>query len=354
MILELNGIMTDGVDPDDEPLARAGIITDCFMLAKAIRECNEDIILKINSYGGSVEGSTAISTALVDWKRNHPDHKAIIEVGAICASAAANLVAVLAGRIPVLVHPESMLMFHSCSGLVEGTPEQLKDEADRMEKINEVVINALNDNTLLLKEQIEQWFMAGREGWLSGMEAVNCHLADGFINTDIETMPVIPTGEKRFVAIAAIAQKLMEKKTMDEEKKTIIETEVEKPLEEMKKEVEIEKTEEKPVEEVETEVEKTEETEVEEPKAEDDELTALKAENEQLKAEIEELKATCEKLTQGLKSTGAKATAKKTFAELVREIPANLPEREYTNRFTALKKQYNAEYKAYMDSHKRR
>ena len=121
-----------------------------------------------------------------------------------------------------------------------------------------------------------------------------------------------------------------------------------------REEIEIEKTEEKPVEEVETEVEKTEAEEVEEPKAEDEELTALKAENEQLKAEIEELKATCEKLTQGLKSTGAKATQKKTFAELVREIPANLSEREYTNRFMALKNHYNAEYKAYMDSHKRR
>lgn len=348
MILELKGIMVDGYCREDDELARAGIITGCGDLAKAIADCKEDLTLKINSYGGSVEGGTEISIALTDWAISNADRKLKVEIGAICASAAANLVARLPRLAIVLVHPESMIMYHSCNGVVEGTPDELRDNARRMDAVNELVKDALKEKTTFEDAIVNGWFESGREGWISGLEAVQFGLADGYIESSFEPMPVVTDfldediQKRSYAGIAAIARKSLRRlKAMDEEKK-VVETEIEekKPIEEVEKEIEVEK-----VEEV---------AEEEETISTEEEIAALKAENEELKKELEALKATCEKLTSGLKSPNAKALPKKTFAELVREIPTDISNREYADRFTALKKTHKAEYDAYMQSHKRR
>lgn len=350
---EIKGVMVDDYCEND-PLFEAGILTSCNKLVDDIRACNDDICIKINSYGGSVEGGMALGIALSDWCREHNDKKLKVELGAITASAAANLVALLPPQATILAHAESMLMFHSCSGLVEGSPDILRDSANRMDKVNEAVKAALGKRTNLSASVYNIWFETGREGWLNGLDAVSCGLADGLINDSFEPVPIIPENleetKYNYAAIAAISNRIKELRAMDEEKK-VVETEIEevKPeqveTEEVKKEVKIEEA--KP-EEVEKEVEVEEVAECDK----DAEISALKAENEELKKEIEALKATCEKLTSGLKTT-AKAEPKKTFAELVREIPTSLSEREYSKRFTALKAEHKAEYKAYMDAHKK-
>ena len=350
--ISINGVMVDGSVGTNDPMA--AFLTGCTSVANAIATCTDDLTLQINSFGGSVEGSAEIAIALTDWICANPDKKIKVEIGAICASAAANLVARLPRQATILIHPESFIMYHSCSGLVEGSPDELRDNAARMDAINDLVKDALRKRTTLDSSKIDSWFMAGREGWLSGLDAVNCGLADGFINDGFEPAPIIPedfeTNKYNYAAIAAIASKCKELRAMDEEKKEVIETEIEKPetevIEEKKEEVIEEPTKEI---EVEKEIEKTEEAECDK----DAEISALKAENEELKAEIEELKATCEKLTSGLKAPTAKAEVKKTFAELIKAIPTNLSEREFAKRFTALKEEHKAEYKAYMDAHQR-
>ena len=342
--IKITGIMVNEEVPDEFK----AFYTDCNGIVKAIADCTDDLTLKINSYGGSVEGGTAISIALADWTQAHADLKAKVEIGAVCASAAANLVARLPKSVAILVHPESMIMYHSCSALIEGSPDELRDNADRMDKINSLVKDALHKRTTLDASKVDSWFEAGREGWLSGLDAVECGLADGYINTDYEPAPILNENIDihKYAAIAAIAQKCKEK-SMDEEKEKVIEKEVEKIDEAPTTEIETDVEEPK---EVETEVEK----EVEKVDAEcDKELEALKAENEALKAEVAELKATCEKLTAGLKAPTAKAETKKTFAEMVKAIPTDISDREYARRFTALKEEHKAEYKAYMDAHQR-
>ena len=342
--IKINGIMVN----EDVPAEFEEWYTDCNGIVKAIADCTDDLTLKINSYGGSVEGGTAISIALADWTQAHAENKAKVEIGAVCASAAANLVARLPKSVAILVHPESMIMYHSCSALIEGSPDELRDNADRMDKINDIVKDALHKRTTLDASKVDEWFLAGREGWLSGFDAVACGLADGYINSDFEPAPIIENIDKyKNTAIAAIMQKCKELHAMEEEKKEVIETEVEKIEEAPTTEIETDVEEPK---EVETEVEK----EVEKVDAEcDKEIEALKAENEALKAEVAELKATCEKLTAGLKAPTAKAETKKTFAEMVKAIPTDISDREYARRFTALKEEHKAEYKAYMDAHQR-
>ena len=339
-IFELNGIMVDTASADD-PFVKSGTITGCAELAWKIANCHEDLTLKINSYGGSVEGATRIGVALADRQGS----KTRVEVGAICASAAANLLATLPRQTTILVHPETMIMYHSCAGVVEGTPTELRDNADRMDKYNAVIIDRLTAGTSLDEATVRTWFEAGREGWLTGMEAVKCGLADGYVNTDFNPAPSLPPKEGaqgwEYAAIAAIAKHVKEIAVMDTEKIIEKEVELEKPIEQ-----------EPAVEDTELEVKTEAEGEELEPKAEEqaDELAALKAENEELKEELAALKATCEKLTAGLKAPATKAV-RKTFAQMVREIPTDISQREYAQRFTALKNEHKAEYDAYMKAH---
>ena len=199
--ISITGIMVDGIIDADDPMAC--FLTGCGSVVDAIKSSAEDIALKINSYGGSVEGSAEIAIALTDWISNNPDKKIKIEIGAICASAAANLVARLPRQATILIHPESFLMYHSCSGLVEGSPDILRDNADRMDKINGLVKDALHKRTTLDASKIDDWFEAGREGWISGIEAVECGLADGFLNDFISRDKIIK-GKDRLSKIKAL------------------------------------------------------------------------------------------------------------------------------------------------------
>lgn len=353
--IEINGVMVDGFADEDCPLFEQGLLAPCEEIARDILITDDDILLKINSYGGSVEGGTRISIALSDWIA-FSGHKLAVEIEGICASAAANLVARLSPYATVKAHPESMLMFHSCQGVCEGSPDQLRDSADRMEAYNKVIIASLLKRTSLDKATVEKWFSVGREGWLTGLDAKQCGLVDDLLNDEFIGAPMLPPSDVeqkgwKYAAIAAIANKHKEMQAMDEEKLIEKEVEVVEPVTEEEKPV---VAEEPVVEEVIEELKDDEKKEDPIQAEEDDELIALRAENEQLKKELEALKATCEKLTAGLKTKTATKAVKKTFAELVKEIPTDISDSAYAARFTALKQSHKAEYDAWMDSHKRR
>ena len=157
----------------------------------------------------------------------------------------------------------------------------------------------------------------------------------------------------KYAAIAAIANKHKEMQTMDEEKVIEKEIEVVEPVAEEEKPVVEPLAEDPEVEEVVEEL-KDDEKKEDGIQAEEDELAALRAENEELKKELEALKATCEKLTAGLKTKTETKAVKKTFAELVKEIPTNISDSAYAAKFTALKQSHKAEYDAWMEAHKRR
>jgi ATP-dependent protease ClpP protease subunit len=355
--IEINGVMVDGYSDDDCPLFEQGLLAPCEEIARDIITTDEDILLKINSYGGSVEGGTRISIALSDWLA-FSGHELTVEIEGICASAAANLVARLSPYAKVKAHPESMLMFHSCQGMCEGSPDQLRDSADRMEAYNRVIIASLLKRTSLDRATVEKWFSVGREGWMSGMDAKECGLVDELLNDDFVGAPMLPPSDVeqkgwKYAAIAAIANKHKEMQTMDEEKVIEKEIEVVEPVAEEEKPV-VEPVAENPVVEEVVEELKDDEKKEDGIQAEEDELAALRAENEELKKELEALKATCEKLTAGLKTKTETKAVKKTFAELVKEIPTNISDSAYAAKFTALKQSHKAEYDAWMEAHKRR
>ena len=260
----------------------------------------------------------------------------------------------------------------------------LRDNAKRMDTYNNSVIDGLIRKTTLKIDTIREWFAESREGWLSGVEALDCELADEMTDAKTEKTPLAYLnnrdfqGNEKIVAMADIARQFEEKLRMATRVKAKCGDEVEKPtaaeivekpqqdenehfgeeIELLKRDVETLK---EAVDALKAEIEKTDEQPVEEEKAED-ETTEKPQENENehfgeeielLKKEIETLKEENAKLTAGLR-TGAQPAKQKTFLEYAREIPKGLTDKAYCKAFEALKKAHEKEYAEYMNSHKTR
>lgn len=331
------------------------VITTSKDFSDALNNAGNDVTICIDSYGGNIEEANKMLISLSQWLNDDLARNAVIEVGAVAFSAAANMIALAPKGVKIVVYPSSQIMYHSCRcGVTDATPDEMRDTAKSMDSYNNAVIGALIAKTNLPETEIRAWFEAGREGYLSGKNAVDCGLANGFVNDDITpfTMPQINAEKFKLVALSiAKYNKIKGETEMDLEHKPVVipEDEEKEKVETIVADVEKKETENDCVAEGETTVEETEE------ETTPNEIDALKAEIEALKAEIEAIKEMIAKpVTTACsvpKMTVAKAVCK-TFPELVKEIPQGISEREYNKRFNALKETHAVEYKAYMDSHK--
>jgi len=362
----LSGIIAS----DQERLIPSPILPPMFGLKEVATALASggDVVFAIDSYGGSVEEASRIGIAIRDAVANGASVS--YEVGACAFSAAANLIATAPRGVKVLVHPETSLMFHSCYGAVVGSPDTIRDAADGMEKYNETVIQALLQKTNLRETAIREFFQAGREGWMTGAEAVECGLADGYADGMVTTdLPAVIDSRQFPLAAFCLTRYSLKKKgenPMPEEiKEELVPEEVleEKAEEKTEPCAECGECEEKKCEGVgEVPVEENPSAEdapsclpaeqpAEEPSpAVDEEKEALKARVAELEKELESLKA----LKGGLSVKASASAPRKDFAQLVKEIPAGISPSEYAKRFHALKVEHKQEYDSYMKAHSTR
>lgn len=354
----------------------------------ALASPSEDLRVTVNSYGGDTLAAAGMTIELEKWAAS-TGRGIVFEVGAIAASAAANMLVLTQGA-KIAVHKVSEIMFHGCASFVVGGADALRDNARRMEQYNGNVIAALKEKTTLEDAEIESYFAEGREGWLNGASAIECGLADELTTGDGGEMPLAYKGaqgdspDARLVAVAAFAARIKEKGTMAKKNMkaecgdpTKVNAEGEEltqeqlnerfgeKLEELEEKIEAQEEEIKALKAAKAEGGTPEEPKAE-PTAEGEEPTQ-EQENEHLGEKIEELEKKLDdaekkikdleaqnaKLTAGMrtnKQTAQGATAK-DFAALVKEIPATLSPKEYVNRFEALKRDHAEAYKAYMEAH---
>ena len=369
----ITGVILDACDEDFE---------GCTSAEKFIAELNatnDDVTISIDSVGGSVFGSRSMTFALSKWCSQHPAKNITVEVGSLCASAAANFVVSLPKSCVVKAYNDSFFMFHSCNGEMAGTPDELRSTADQMDKVNETVIRALLARTTLDEATVRQAFTAGSELWLTGVEAKACGLVDELIDGELEYADFTACKREVYNGVTQIVAKY-EEKIMSKKKNITAEAEETKPevietaeTTEETKECTAETTEETKEVTAEAEVvenpdateatEQNEEAENPEATKQEEEIGSgeietLKAENAELKAQVEQFKAEIEalkaKMTAGLKTPTTKAENKKSFVELVREIPKGLSANAYGKAFAKLKAEHKAEYDEYMNSHQTR
>jgi len=328
----------------------------------------DDLELYVDSPGGDVLTSNAMSNLLAEWCIDHPQAHPTCRLGGLCASAAANLVTKLPKSFTVEVFEDTLAMWHSASAMVEGGPERLRDNAMLMDLINSVVMDKLLAKTTIDPDRVRNAFREGREMWLDGRELVACGLADRIVGSEadktikdsvFEDADTNKTEAYRYAACVSGATRkglraTLEKRTMEDEKKEVAEmtaeaTASEKPTAQVTAEAEVTAETEVEKDEIEKAVEKEED---EKPEVDwEAQCTELKQECDELKKEVESLKALVAKYQPTAKPEQT-AAPKAGWLEMVRELNAkHLSEHDYANAYVALKQSHPEEFKAFMSAH---
>jgi len=142
-------------------------------LVKEIEGLDVDVIhCYINSYGGEVAEGLAIYNAL---KR----HKAKVKTycdGFACSAAS---VVFMAGDERTM-SASSMLMIHNAWMWAAGDANELRKQADDLEKINEASNNVYLEHINISKEQLQE--MLDKETWLTAQEALDMGFCTTVVN----------------------------------------------------------------------------------------------------------------------------------------------------------------------------
>ena len=315
-------------------------------IVAGLERCVGSVDLYIDSPGGDVVESNAMSLALAQFAMGHPEMEYTATVGGLCASAAANLLVKLPRAFRIKAYSGSLIMYHSVSTIIEGNPQQLRDVSVMMDLVNEGVVRALSSRTTLDLSTIKAAFTGGRELWLDGHAAVECGLADELIDSEpvVYEIAANAKNEKILKLVAEYRSTHKTEAKMDENEVKAPEAKAEETPE-----VKAEETTETK-EEIKEEVEK----ELETPAPEVDweaECGKLKAECDELKKEIEGLKALVAKYKPTAKPADAKQAVKADWLSMVRELNAkHLPEAEYDKEYVKLKAEHRGEFDAFMKS----
>lgn len=147
-----------------------------YNLAKEIEELDVDTInVYINSYGGEVAEGLAIYNAL---KR----HKAKVRTycdGFACSAAS---VVFMAGDERIMSNA-SLLMIHNVWSYSVGDANQLRKDADDLDKITQATMNAYLEHVTISEEKLKK--MMAEETWILPEEALEMGFATAIVNSDI-------------------------------------------------------------------------------------------------------------------------------------------------------------------------
>jgi ATP-dependent Clp endopeptidase proteolytic subunit ClpP len=164
----------------DENIARIDLldeISDWGVTAKDfITELNglqvNQIDLHINSPGGAIYDGIAIYNALRDYAEKH-EAKVVVTVDGVAASAA-SFVAQAGDEIIMNRHSE--LMIHDGWGLCMGNAADMRDTAERLDKLSDTIAEIYSDRA---GGTVDEWRAAMQEEtWYDAEEAVAAGLAD--------------------------------------------------------------------------------------------------------------------------------------------------------------------------------
>lgn len=130
------------------------------------------IDLHINSLGGAVFDGVAIYNALL----NHPAH--IVSIVDGVAASAASFIAMAGEEIEV--EKTARLMIHEASGLTIGNKREMREHADLLESLDQMIAGIYADRA---GGEVEHWLaLMEAETWFPAEEAVRAGLANRVVN----------------------------------------------------------------------------------------------------------------------------------------------------------------------------
>lgn len=182
MRVPLNGIVS--ADDDVEIYEWWGIQA---FGPRAVREAiaknpaGEELVLEINSGGGSVEAGSEMYSVLRSAEGVHTR----AEVQSIAASAASYL---MLGCDEVLMSPVAQVMIHLPATRTDGDRNAHLGSVHVLDTVRESILNAYEFKAKGKTSRAEFKRMMNAATWMTAQEAVDCGLADGILYQE-EVLP---------------------------------------------------------------------------------------------------------------------------------------------------------------------
>ena len=126
--------------------------------------------VKINSGGGSVFQGVAIANEL----KMHEASVTVTVTG--LAASIASVIAMAADPGQLVMCEDTMMMIHPPSGMVWGTAEEMRKEANLLDQIENQIVDTYRRRTGLSRTKIKDYVKA--ETWFEAEEAVRLGFAD--------------------------------------------------------------------------------------------------------------------------------------------------------------------------------
>ncbi len=186
-------------------------------LLKQLKELDVDYInVHINSYGGEVSQGLAIYNTLKDSK---------MKVTTVCEGFACSAASVvfMAGDERI-VKDASLLMIHNAWTYARGDSNELRKQAEDLEKITQASVNAYKSKASISEEKIKE--LMNNETWITADEAITYGFAtktetteDGNVNQSaFESIrekllknEIAPAQKTEGIDIDDLAEKIIEK-----------------------------------------------------------------------------------------------------------------------------------------------
>ena len=172
----------------------------------------EEVELLFNSFGGSVSAGLAISN-LIKQARDRGIKTTAHVLGVACSSA--SFIALSCDK--VVMDSNAFLMIHNPYTWIEGNANELRKEAEVLDKMKESIVDVYATKFKLSKEEIGEWMDA--ETWIKGSDA-----------PDVLEVEVIPN-ENEVVVMDSKTNKYFNKLHIPEEIKVMENKTEEKPVE---------------------------------------------------------------------------------------------------------------------------
>ena len=143
------------------------------------------IDVRINSYGGSVFDGLAIYNTL-------KKHSAEVSVAIDGIAASIASIIAMAGDT-ISIAENGFLMIHDPWSVAMGTAEDLRSEADVMDKVRDSLLDTYMNKATVSRQEISD--MMSNETWLTAKEAANT----GLVDTLVEETKLAACGNKEIL-----------------------------------------------------------------------------------------------------------------------------------------------------------
>lgn len=150
-------------------------------LTKAEASTDDTIEVHIKSDGGRVDSGNAFINAMQASKK---------EVVAIIHAAYSMGYFMCLGAKKIKVYRNGMAMLHSVQGSVSGSPDEMRAQAEVLDKFNSTIAPLLAARTGLTEEEVTAKYL-GKEVYLTAQELLDQKLVDEIIDADATEMPVV-------------------------------------------------------------------------------------------------------------------------------------------------------------------